>query len=98
MRPQLERVSIFIASPGDVPEVRECIRRSVARVNRLVAKNSGILFEAVGWEDIRPGRAARAQEVINPYVDGAHIFIGVLHQRQFFSSFEGSKDFGFSLS
>ena len=71
----------FIASPGDVVDARFRARRAIDRVNRLVAKQSGILLEAVVWENIRPGRADRAQDLINPYVDAAHIFIGILHQR-----------------
>jgi hypothetical protein len=78
---QLELIYVFIASPGDVPEARTRVRRAIDRVNVLVAKHAGVLLEGVGWEDVRPDRAARSQEVINPYVDQAHIFIGVLHQR-----------------
>ncbi|GEM_PF-2497094 len=79
--PQLQRIPIFIASPSDVADARERIRHAVDRINILLAKREGFLLEAVGWEDIPSGRAARPQEVINPYVDAAHIFICVLHQR-----------------
>jgi Uma2 family endonuclease len=57
----LERVYVFIASPSDVGEARMNARRAVERVNELVAKRAGIILEAIGWEDIAPRRAERAQ-------------------------------------
>ena len=73
----LKRIRVFIASPGDVAKEREIVRQAVERINRLLAKRQGFLLEAIGWEDIPSGTSIRAQEVINPYVDSAHIFIGL---------------------
>ena len=78
---QLKVIYVFIASPGDVQQARDSVRAAVDLVNDLVAKDLGFIFESVGWEDVPPGKRDRAQEVINPYVDKAHIFIGLLHQR-----------------
>src|SRR5258708_26843552 len=77
----MKQVSVFIASPSDVAKAREAARRAIHRINRLLAKDSGFLFEPIGWEDIPAGKAHRTQEVINPYVDSADIFIGILYQR-----------------
>lgn len=77
----LKRVLVFIASPGDVPDARSSVRYAVERINRLVAKDYGFELKSIGWEDIPPGRSQRAQEIINPYVDAASIFIGILHRR-----------------
>ncbi len=77
----LKRVLVFIASPGDVPDARSSVRYAVERINRLVAKDYGFELKPIGWEDIPPGRSQRAQEIINPYVDAASIFIGILHRR-----------------
>jgi len=77
----LTRVLVFIASPGDVADARSSVRHGVDRINRLVAKDNGFLLEPIGWEDIPPGKSRRAQEVINPYVDAASIFVGILHRR-----------------
>ena len=79
--PDLKQIRVFIASPGDVALARERVRRAVERINRLVAKHSGFLLEPVGWEDIPPARGKRTQEVMNPFLDTAQIFIGILHQR-----------------
>jgi hypothetical protein len=77
----LKRVFVFIASPGDVSDARNSVRYAVERINKLLAKDNDFLLEPIGWEDVPPGRSQRAQEVINPYVDAASIFIGILHRR-----------------
>ncbi len=77
----LKRVLVFIASPGDVPDARSSVRHAVERINKLVAKDNGFLLEPIGWEDVSPGKGKRTQEIINPYVDAASIFIGILHRR-----------------
>jgi len=77
----LKRISVFIASPGDTADARDIVRQAIDRINRLVARERGFLLESIGWENIPPGRGESSQEVINPYVDDAHVFIGILHQR-----------------
>jgi tetratricopeptide (TPR) repeat protein len=77
----LKQIYVFIASPGDVGSARSSVRDAIGRINRLVAKDNGFLLEPIGWEDIPPGKGRRAQEVINPYVDAASIFVGILHRR-----------------
>ena len=79
--PKLEVITVFLASPGDTADERERVRRSVDRVNRLVAKQNGFLLEVIGWEDIPSSTGARAQEVINPFVRDADVFIGILKKR-----------------
>lgn len=77
----LRRVTVFIASPSDVGSERDCIRRSVQRMDRLIARKKGFCLEPIGWEDIPAGMADRTQDIINQYVDSCDIFIGVLHRR-----------------
>lgn len=81
MNKTLRIIRVFIASPGDTVAARDCVRKAVERVNRLVAKPNDILLEAFGWEDIPTGKAQRTQDLINPYVDTANIFIGILNKR-----------------
>ena len=81
MNATLRQVNVFIASPGDVSDARDCVRKAIERINRLVARPSGFLLEPIGWEDIPAGKAKRTQEIINPYVEGADIFIGILNKR-----------------
>lgn len=81
MNRTLRQVNVFIASAGDVSESRDRARRAVKRINRLVARPSGFLLEPIGWEDIPARKGKRTQDVINPYVDAADIFIGILNRR-----------------
>ena len=81
MNKTLRIIRVFIASPGDTVEARDCVRKAVERINRLVAKPNDIFLEAIGWEDIPTGKAQRTQDLINPYVDAANIFIGILNKR-----------------
>ena len=92
MTSTLQRVGVFIASPSDVNAERDAARDSVERINRLVAKHNGFLLEPIGWEDVPPRQAIRSQEAINPYVEKARIFIGILNQR--FGSSTGKADSG----
>ncbi len=75
------RIQVFIASPGDVTRERYAARRAIERINKLLGEISGFHFAPTGWEQIPPAKSARAQEAINPYVDSAKIFIGILYQR-----------------
>jgi len=77
----LKPVLVFIASPSDVSDSRNSVRYAVERINKLVAKDNGLLLEPIGWEDIPPGKGQRAQDIINKYVDAASIFVGILHRR-----------------
>lgn len=77
----LRQVNLFIASPGDTADARNRAREAVERVNRLVAQPNGIIVHATGWEDIPSGKADRAQDRINPYVDATHVFVGILNKR-----------------
>jgi len=77
----LRLITVFISSPGDVPAERALIKNTVDSVNNIIAESKGILFKCIGWEDIPPYRAGRAQEVINEYVDKADIFIGMFYKR-----------------
>jgi len=88
----LQEIRIFISSPSDVAKCRERARCSVGRMNTLLAKRGGLYLQAMGWEDIPPGRAGRSQEVINPYVDDAHILVGIFGER--FGSPTGITDSG----
>ncbi len=78
---EVKRIFIFIASPGDVGKARDLVRHAIDRINKLLAKEFGFLFEAIGWEDIPPDKGERTQDIINKYADIAHIFIGILNQR-----------------
>ena len=57
--PDLRRIPVFVASPGDVALARERVRHATERISQLVAKEAGFLLEAGGWEDIPPDKLSR---------------------------------------
>ena len=81
MSKTLQTVNVFIASPGDVSEARDRVRKVIERINRHIAKPFGFFLEPIGWEDIPARKGERTQDVINPYVDAADIFVGILNKR-----------------
>ena len=78
---KLKTINIFIASPSDVADARNLVKKAINHVNKLLAREFGFLFEPIGWEQIPPGKGSRPQTLINPYVESAQIFIGILFQR-----------------
>jgi HEAT repeat protein len=72
-----EVITVFLASPGDVSPERELAREVVEQVNRKVASHLNLYVELYGWEDQAPGYG-RPQGQINPHVDEADLFIGML--------------------
>ncbi len=77
----MKLLKIFIASPGDVSEERNCVDEVVADINHGLAKEHGINLESVRWETHGVPTIARAQASLNPLVDGCHIFVGILWSR-----------------
>lgn len=89
----VNEVVIFIASPGDLVQERNAVRRAADNVNSLFSATSTVRFTVTGWEQTQPG-FGRPQEIINPLVDQCDIFIGLLSRRwgtptgEFSSGFE----------
>ncbi|HSH61882.1 MAG TPA: DUF4062 domain-containing protein [Acidimicrobiales bacterium] len=71
---------VFVASPSDVEEERETVRRTAANLNAALGTVLGLRLRVTGWEDVRP-ELGRPQAQVNPLVDECDIFIGVLNRR-----------------
>ena len=84
---------VFMASPGDLSDEREAVRRAAEHVNTLFSAVSTVRLSVVGWEHVQPG-FGRPQAIINPLVDQCDVFVGMLNLRwgtptgQFSSGFE----------
>lgn len=75
-------LTVFIASPSDVAPERQKLREIIADLNQTVARHLGFVLDATGWEDLPPSvHEERTQELINPSVDKADIFILILWKR-----------------
>ena len=78
----IERIRIFVASPGDVADERKRLDAVVAHLRTHVAAPHGLDLELVRWEThVRPGVAADAQAVVNPQIGAYDLFIGILWNR-----------------
>lgn len=76
-----KKVRIFVSSPGDLAEERECVARVTEELNKSVADAKGVVFEVLRWEtDAVPG-VGRPQEIINRDLGRADVLIGILWSR-----------------
>lgn len=85
-------VVVFLASPSDLGQERDVLRETIERVNADLA-GMGVYFRVTGWENTLP-RLGRAQGLINPDVERAQVFIGMLKGR--WGTATGTHDSGFA--
>jgi hypothetical protein len=83
--PQVEKLLIFLASPGDVPIERRYVEEIVADLNRTVASVKKFILQVVRWEnDAFPGYGMDAQALINAQIAemaGYALFVGIMWNR-----------------
>ncbi len=78
----IQRLRIFVASPGDVTDERKRLDEVIAHLRTHVAAPRGLDLELVRWEThIRPGVAEDAQAVVNPQIGAYDLFIGIFWNR-----------------
>jgi len=79
MPADISTLLVFIASPSDLKDEREALRRLETSLNiKFAPAELAVRFS--GWEDLSPG-FGRAQGQINPLVERCDIFIGMLRRR-----------------
>jgi anti-sigma regulatory factor (Ser/Thr protein kinase) len=79
---QVDRLRVFVASPGDTEEERERLKDVIDEVNKGVAKERNLTLELVRWEtDVRPGSGSDAQNVINRQLPDPDIVVGIFWTR-----------------
>ncbi|MCA9458221.1 MAG: hypothetical protein KC587_16265, partial [Nitrospira sp.] len=76
-------VPVMIASPGDVNDERDIVRRVIHDWNDVNAQRSKIMLAAVGWEShSSPELGERPQELINKRIlKDCDILVGVFWTR-----------------
>jgi anti-sigma regulatory factor (Ser/Thr protein kinase) len=78
----VNRLRVFVASPGDTEEERNRLSSVIEEINRGIARDRGLILELVRWEtDVRPGMGGDAQEVINQQLPDADIVVGIFWKR-----------------
>lgn len=76
-------LKIFIASPSNLTEEREYIRKIVDRINSTIGKRINIFLQILSWENsVYADIGADAQDVINKQInDNYDVFIGLMWDR-----------------
>jgi hypothetical protein len=78
----MEKLRIFVASPGDVTAEREIVTIVVDELRRIVGGIRDVELEAVRWETHAwPDVGDDAQAVINREIGEFDIFVGVMWRR-----------------
>ena len=75
------KISVFIASPGDLSSEREYFRDAIHQLNIGFGDGANIEFEPLGWEDTLASTGRRNQGVINEEIDKSDVFILVMNRR-----------------
>lgn len=82
---QVEKLLIFLASPGDVPSERRYVAEVVDDLNRTIAPARDIVLQVVSWEtDAFPGYGMDGQALINAQIAGMakySLFVGIMWNR-----------------
>lgn len=87
------RLSIFVASPGDVRDERERVHRIVEEMNQpgALADQYGLTLQVLDWRNAIPGAGRPETVILNQLqLESWDIFIGVLWYR--FGSPTGGQD------
>jgi hypothetical protein len=79
MAKQVSVLSVFVASPDDVADERECLEGVIRELN-LQWTSRCVRLELVRWEThVYPGVGSDPQQVINEQIgDDYDIFLGLL--------------------
>lgn len=82
---KIEKLEIFLASPGDVASERKAAQEVVDELNRTLPDEKGVVLQLVRWEaDAYPGYGKDPQEIINTQIAAMSkydLFIGILWNR-----------------
>jgi hypothetical protein len=85
MADTIERIRLFLASPGDVAAEREAVRRVADELNRTTGMTSGFVIQVVGWEtDAMPAYGGDPQALINQQIadmETYDLFVGIMWNR-----------------
>src|SRR5450759_4663688 len=92
MSEQVQKIRIFVASPGDVGKEREGLKDVVQELNTTIAPYKGLALELVKWETHATPNMGRAQGVINSQLGEYDIFVGLMWKR--FGTPTGKAEYG----
>ena len=76
----MDALTLFIASPSDVPDERKVVLEVAQDLDARIARPLDLSLRALGFEHVLPG-LGRPQERINREVDTCDIFVGITNVR-----------------
>jgi hypothetical protein len=77
----LERLRVFVASPGDVSIERDHVTAVAAELNRGAAAEAGFVLDVVRWETHARPEMGRPQQLILDQIGEAELFVGIMWRR-----------------
>lgn len=77
---------VFLASPGDMADERNAVRRFFEEYNRTTARHYAARFEVIDWENYSSAGVGRPQELITEatlerYRSSLALVVGLMGQR-----------------
>jgi len=79
--PPWRKVDIFVASTGEVGELRRALGAVVTELNGTLGRDQRAVIELMRWETHARPSAGRAQAVINRQINAYDLFVGILWKR-----------------
>ena len=93
MPKELKSYTLFIASPGDIVNEKEIIKKLVDEWNRLQGRFKKVIVETTDWTDVFPEFYDRPQAIINEQIfDNSDLVVGLFWTK--FGSPTGAADSG----
>jgi hypothetical protein len=86
-------LTVFIASPGDLPEERRVTREVAHKLNRIIGSTLGWQIDVLGSEETLPGTGRPQGKINKDVADICDLFIGLLWKRWGSSTGEYSSGF-----
>ena len=77
----LERLRVFVASPGDVTAEREHVKTVADELNRGIAAQAGFVLDVVRWETHARPDMGRAEQLILEQIGQCDLFVGIMWRR-----------------
>ena len=74
----MERLRVFVASPGDVAAERDHVQAVADELNRGIAAQAGFVLEVVRWETHARPDMGRAEQSILDQVGQYDLFVGIM--------------------
>lgn len=81
---QLEKLSVFLASPSDVQQERALVEEIIAEINRTVALDKGVVLYLANSARAIPGYGKDGQAIINEQIGDMEkhdLFVGIMWNR-----------------